>query len=164
MEENTVQKKVEMIKKVFAQTRDEKLRRSLLEEAVSSRVEPIKVRPSNVNTSPKKRLYIRKTRRPVLKIRKFICALLLPLEIMCEIMVNRPRLALFIIFGVILFIGKFISPKVAMIMAFSIVFIFTLMRRKEMGHFEHHRHYQEDDGVTSLGLIQGSPYRVYLWR
>jgi hypothetical protein len=136
MEENTVQKKVEMIEKIFAQTRDEKLRRSLLEEVVSCRMEPIKVRPSNVNTFPKKRPDIRKTRRPVSKIRKLICALLLPIETMCEIMVNRPWLALFAIFGVILFIGKFISARAAGIMAFSMILIFALIRREEISGTE----------------------------
>jgi hypothetical protein len=126
MEENTVQKKVEMIEKIFAQTRDEKLRRSLLEEVVSCRMEPIKVRPSNVNTFPKKRPDIRKTGRAILKIRKFICLFLLPIEIMLEITLKRPWLVVFTVFGVIFFIGKFISMRAAGGMALSMLFIIVL--------------------------------------
>jgi hypothetical protein len=159
MEENTVQKKVEMIGKIFAQTRDEKLRRSLLEEVVSSRVEPIKVRPSNVNPFPKKRFDITKTGRPVSKIRKLIFGLLLPVEIMCEIIVNRPWLALFTIFGVILFIGKFISPKVAMGMAFSMLFIFILTERGDKSHIDHFDYLKDDN--SSFPLDPGSPYRKF---
>lgn len=131
MDGDTLQKKVEMIEKIFAQTKDSKLRHALLEEVVSSRVEPVKVRSSSVNSFPKKRPDIKKTRKSVSKIRKFICALLLPVEIICEIMVNRPWLALFTIFGVILFIGKFISARAAGIMAFSLMVTFGLMGREE---------------------------------
>ncbi len=86
--------------------------------------------------APSKGLIVKKRRKPVSKIRKLICALLLPVEIMCEIMVNKPRLALSIIFGVILFIGKFISAKAAMLMVFSMILIFFLTKGKEISHTE----------------------------
>jgi|GEM_PF-5331854 len=163
MNGDTLQKKVDMIEKIFDQTKDRKLRHALLGEVVSSRVEqrstkvePIKVKPYCANILHKNRLDIRKTGRPVSKIRKFILALLLPIEIICEIMLNRPWLSLFTIFGVILFIGKFVSANVAMGMAFLMLLTFGLMGRGETE--EKPASIIDDD---QLPIYPGSPYRWY---